>query len=155
METLFINKTPTNNFIFLSLSLSLSLTHTHLRPPQSTLKLKHLQPPQNSTTSDPSRLSQDPPYISEPTIYLCSRMSSIITKSSSQHHTLLSELWIFWIDASWAGKSNWIDVGCMGKYWFFFFFWQVECVVDIFELMRGEWKNQISVIRVVILGLGV
>ena len=38
---------------------------------------------------------------------------------------------------------------------FFFFFLQVECVVDIFELMRGEWKNQISVIRVVILGLGV
>ena len=106
--------------IILYLSLSLSLSH--LRPPQSTLKLKHLQPPQNSTTSDPSRLSQDPPYISEPTIYLCSRMSSIITKSSSQHHTLLSELWIFWIDASWAGKSNWIDVGCMGKDWFFFFF---------------------------------
>ena len=29
----------------------------------------------------------------------------------------------------------------------------VECVVDIFELMRGEWKNQISVIGVVILVL--
>lgn len=36
-----------------------------------------------------------------------------------------------------------------------FFFLQVECVADIFELMRGEGKNQISVIRVVILGLGV
>ena len=31
----------------------------------------------------------------------------------------------------------------------------VECVVDIFMLVRGEWKNQISVIGVVILGPGV
>lgn len=37
-----------------------------------------------------------------------------------------------------------------------FFFCRLNVLhADIFELMRGEWKNQISVIRVVILGLGV
>ena len=140
METLFINKTPTNNFI--SLSLSLSLTLDHHNPPSSWNTFNHhkIRPLAILVDFLKTLLTLvSPLYIF---VHVCRRSSQRAVPNTIR----------YWVSCGFSGLMQ-VEQG--NQIGFFFFFLQVECVVDIFELMRGEWKNQISVIRVVILGLGV